>query len=235
MLKFLRKTFLILFVLLGAASVQAERFADDVFGYRLDVPEGAIVNHYPGENFNLTITLPDSTARITVYALDVDSVPRDQFASSDDMVFKKKFLRELDRMAFNVGDSCLSDQERFWTNVKERRYALPDGREAITNVYMDEKHPYVVAAFGKDLDRPEITQTLDSFQTRHMPYSGWSMWACMGAAILLAWLGFVMGDSSNGFIKVVGVVLTVICIIAFLALIVEFEVPYLQKFFYWLT
>lgn len=151
----------------------ADNFVDDEYRYRIDIPEGSVVDHFPHQHSNLRFALPDSSAVFYIFALDVNEIPRGEYASDDThSVFKKSYIEKLDREVFNVGENIIEDKENSWIKRNERRYDLGNGRQVITHTYYDEEYPHIVAVFGCELDRPIIKATLDSFRTSAIELTG---------------------------------------------------------------
>lgn len=174
--------------------VSAETFKDDEYHYRINVPEGSEMRHNPHERYNLTFSLPDTTATFFVYALDVGEIPRDEMASSDTKtVFRRDYISRLDREAFKLPATPVEEKEDFWIKRVERRYNLDDGAQAITVTYFENEYPHVVAVVGKDLDRPEVRSVIDSFKTEKFKFSGWAVWGSIAACLLAMGIGFLGG------------------------------------------
>lgn len=182
-----------LIVFLFALHLNAELFKDTEYNYQIEVPDVNAVKHFPHKNHNLTFTNADSTAWFYVYALDVSEEPGDELLDDNKkIIYKESFVDGLDRKIFNVGDSIVYTKEGTLINRVERRYQLPDGNEGITVTYFHEENPHIVAVFGKDLERPEIRQTLDSFRTKNIDYSllflnlfGWGGLIIVGIGIIV--------------------------------------------------
>lgn len=58
----------------------ADNFVDDEYRYRIDIPEGSVVDHFPHQHSNLRFALPDSSAVFYIFALDVNEIPRGEYA-----------------------------------------------------------------------------------------------------------------------------------------------------------
>ena len=182
--------------------IHAEVFIDDDYNYRINIPEGSIVNHFPHKNFNLNFILPDSSATFYIYVLDVNEIPHGEYESDDiHYSYKENYIENLDKEAFNVGENKIEDKVNTWIVGSVRRYELGNGRQAITYTYFDDENPHVVAVFGYDLDRPIVKKTLESFRTSSIVFTGKAYAVYVIGLILLVVILALLGEYiKNGMI-----------------------------------
>lgn len=227
-----RILFSLLCLLFWTIPFQAEVFKDSDFKYKITIPEGAEVNHYPEQNHNLNFILPDSSAFFYVYALDINQLPKDEYQSDDTKtVFRKDYIADLDEKVFKLPTDSMVLTKSRWIDEKQRIYYFEDGTQAITRTYFHEDYPHIVAVFGSDLDRTEVQNTLDSFRTPKFEFTIWSILLGIGILVLLFGLWCVF--ESNGLEGLAGLFM-VLTGIWFFVLILGGPMGLFHYLWYWI-
>lgn len=190
----MRFFFFLLFAVIGM-NLSAEVFKDGEYKYKISVPDIDKIVHNPHENHNLKFLSADSTVWFYVYALDVSEEPGDELADDDGkIVYKKSYIDNLDSKVFNVGSNMTAEKHNNLFNRIERHYDLDNGQQAVTITFFDKEYPHIVAAFGPDLDRKEIQETLSSFRTKQITTTRKFDLFVGGGSLLLILLGFWASD-----------------------------------------